>query len=206
VLVKPPGERHVDRWFDADSHHVILEPDPERHDAFGPCAGLFGEISFAVDPEAADLGHRIVRELDRADELSGLAVEGMAYELAALMARKDRDDGPSPPGWLAGVVDRMRDEYARELRLDDLARTAGVHPSYLARAFRRFYGRTVGEHLRSLRVRGAHRDLLESDVPLSRVAVRNGFCDQSHLTRVLKRETGLTPGALRSASWTNRDY
>ncbi|HVH12448.1 MAG TPA: helix-turn-helix domain-containing protein, partial [Longimicrobium sp.] len=36
-----------------------------------------------------------------------------------------------------------------------------------------------------------------SGLPLARVALEAGFADQAHLTRELRRETGITPGALR---------
>ncbi len=43
----------------------------------------------------------------------------------------------------------------------------------------------------------ASRALARSDMPLVEVALSAGFGNQSHLTRVFKRATGLTPAAYR---------
>jgi AraC-like DNA-binding protein len=36
-------------------------------------------------------------------------------------------------------------------------------------------------------------------LPLAEIAQRVGFADQSHLTSIFRRETGVTPGRYRSA-------
>ena len=85
------------------------------------------------------------------------------------------------------------------LSLTGLARTVGVHPVHLARSFRHVHACSVGEYLRRMRVGFAERELASSDAPLSDVALRAGFCDQSHFSRTFKRLTGSTPAVWRSA-------
>ncbi|HLM69466.1 MAG TPA: AraC family transcriptional regulator, partial [Longimicrobium sp.] len=114
-----------------------------------------------------------------------------------------QDDGAAPgpppdaPHWVRRVRDRLHDEREAAPRVRALAEAAGVHPVYLARAFRRAYGVPVTEYARRLRVRAAADRVASTGLPLSRVALEAGFADQAHLTRELRRETGLTPGALR---------
>jgi AraC family transcriptional regulator len=51
----------------------------------------------------------------------------------------------------------------------------------------------------------AAKHLLEgAAVSLSEVAYRAGFADQSHLTRVFHRATGLTPARYRATRTTHR--
>ncbi|WP_062115044.1 helix-turn-helix domain-containing protein [Aureimonas sp. AU40] len=47
---------------------------------------------------------------------------------------------------------------------------------------------------------GAVRGLLRAGEPIAEIAAACSFGDQSHLTRVFKSETGLTPAAYRAAS------
>lgn len=108
----------------------------------------------------------------------------------------------SPPAWLRRVRDHLHDCAGAAPPVRDLARAAGVHPVYLARAFRRAYGAPVTEYARRLRLRAAADRLASTDLPLSRIACEAGFADQAHLTRELRRETGLTPAALRRAAAT----
>jgi AraC family transcriptional regulator len=80
-----------------------------------------------------------------------------------------------------------------------LAQEVGVRPATLARSYRRHFGRTVGERVRELRVEHATRALSETSEPLSAIAIKSGFCDQSHFTNVFRRYVGVTPAAYRAA-------
>jgi AraC-like DNA-binding protein len=50
-----------------------------------------------------------------------------------------------------------------------------------------------------LRARAALERLAGGERDLARLAAELGFADQSHLTRVVRSETGRTPAALRRA-------
>jgi len=55
----------------------------------------------------------------------------------------------------------------------------------------------MSEYRRRVRVREAADLLASTDAPLTHVALAAGFADPSHLCRVFKAETGLTPHAYR---------
>ena len=83
------------------------------------------------------------------------------------------------------------------LTVDALAREAGLSPAHFARAFKETLGRAPHQYLLALRLRRARRMLDAPDSVLSDVALRAGFSDQAHFTRLFKREYGVTPGAVR---------
>lgn len=83
------------------------------------------------------------------------------------------------------------------LTVDALAREAGLSPAHFARAFKETLGRAPHQYLLALRLRRARRMLDAPDSVLSDVALRAGFADQAHFTRLFKREFGVTPGAVR---------
>jgi AraC family transcriptional regulator len=72
-----------------------------------------------------------------------------------------------------------------------------VHPVHLAQAFRKFYHCTIGDHVRSLRIDFACRQLTMTKLPLSEIALLAGFADQSHFTRTFKEALGLPPSQYR---------
>ena len=82
--------------------------------------------------------------------------------------------------------------------LVELAGAVGVHPTHLARVFRAHYGVSVGEYGRRLKVERAAKEVARSDTPLNVIALRAGFADQSHFTRVFKRYVGTTPARFRA--------
>lgn len=205
VIAKPPEETHRDRWFDRPSHHLMVEPHPEHYDLLGPARTLVEEVWVPPpDPGALAFGRMILREVALADDLSRLGTEGLILSwFAHLLRRPPSEGGRTPPDWLVRVRDRLHDEFLHAPSLDDLAADAGVHPSHLSRTFARFYGVPPSDYQRRLRLDRARRLLEETAMPLARVAAASGFCDQSHLNRVMKRELGLTPGRYR-AVWRGR--
>jgi AraC family transcriptional regulator len=139
---------------------------------------------------------RLLDEFDHPDASSPLIIEGLTLELLGFGAREARG-GSAAPRWLLRVRDLLTEHCTKAFALADLAAEGGVHPGYLAGAFRRHFGCTVGGYVRRQRVEVACRYLAESDTPLADVALLSGFADQSHFTRTFKRQTGLTPAAYR---------
>ena len=97
-----------------------------------------------------------------------------------------------------GQIQVFIDEHAGEaLNLDRLADEAHLSKYHFARIFQEETGRSPWSYVLEARIRKAKALLEEDDLPLSQVALEAGFCDQSHLTKVFKREEGQTPGQYR---------
>ncbi len=60
------------------------------------------------------------------------------------------------------------------------------------------HGCSVGEYVRRRRLEYVRRKLVDLELPLAQIAIDAGFADQSHLTRIFKRFTGMTPGRYRT--------
>jgi AraC family transcriptional regulator len=197
ILIKPPGESHSDEF--AGSSQIIIEPDARALKKLDGAERAFRDIFCERSALAAALGQRIAGELEVVDEFTSLAVEGLALELLAdacrAGVRADRSASRAP-AWLARVRERLDDEH-RHVTLSELAALAAVHPAYLARLFRRCYGVSIGRYARQARLDRVAGQLLESDEPLSLIAIGAGFADQSHLTRVFRTHRGSTPGQYR---------
>ena len=90
------------------------------------------------------------------------------------------------------------EHFSETLKLTQIAAEVGVHPVYLATAFRQKFGVTVGEFVRRLRIEHACAELKKEDLPLSAIALQAGFADQSHFSKVFKSYVGMTPREYRS--------
>jgi AraC family transcriptional regulator len=153
---------------------------------------------------AVGLAVRILDEFEHYDASSPLIVEGLMLELLGVSDRQMRGEA-GLPRWLRGVSDLLRERCADSWTLTDVASEAGVHPGYLASAFRRHFGCTIGEFIRRQRIALACRALADGDTPLADVALLAGFADQSHFTRTFKRQLGLTPAAYRKTASPSAD-
>jgi AraC-like DNA-binding protein len=104
------------------------------------------------------------------------------------------------------AVDQVRERLAVDLSvsLTDLARHTGLSTYHLSRVFRRTTGCTISGYRIRLRLRAALDQLASGETDLARLATETGFADQAHLTRLLRREIGQTPGVLRRMFETGR--
>jgi AraC family transcriptional regulator len=143
------------------------------------------------------LGHRLYREFLQGDSFSGLALEGLVFEILAEAARTRARLDERSPHWLRRAEEFLHDNFTASFVLRDVAHSAGVHPVHLARVFRKHHGCTIGEYVRRLRLEVAARQIIGSKTPLAEIALAAGFADQSHLTNTFKAHFGFTPSAYR---------
>jgi AraC family transcriptional regulator len=118
--------------------------------------------------------------------------------LAAFTARPAPLTRGRPPAWLEQTMSDLRSSWHPGLTVADVARRAGVHPVYLARTVRRWFGTGVGEEIRRLRIRSAAAQIAENCGTVSTVAHSRGFSDEPHLCREFLRSLGTTPGRYRT--------
>jgi AraC family transcriptional regulator len=199
VLLKPVGEPHRDEF--AGSLQVIVEPDADAADRLGEPGALFDRVSHSRNAVAHAIARRVAHEIENPDPFATLAVEGLSFELlvAVLRAGRGPQPGSRPPQWLGRVRDQIATSDGVPL-ISRLAADAEVHPAYLARVFRRCYGVSIGRFAREARLERVARELVESPAPLSVIAFRAGFADQSHLTRAFRARWGVTPRQYRLAT------
>ncbi|MDQ3684783.1 MAG: AraC family transcriptional regulator [Acidobacteriota bacterium] len=133
------------------------------------------------------------------DNVSSLVIEGLAIEIMAEASRFTLSNVERrPPCWLEQAKDLLHAQFAENLVFMDIAESFGVHPVHFAHIFRKFYGCTMGEYVRRLRVDSASRLLTSTDSSLADVAVTSGFSDQSHFSKTFKHATGMTPAQYRA--------
>jgi AraC family transcriptional regulator len=206
IMLKPPGEPHRNRYGDRGAHCLIIEIKKSLLGASPDLSRLFGSVSHLQMSSTTVAPNQMLRELRIMDTASALSIEGLAFELMGEMLRQtQRRGGRMEPAYLHAASEFLHDNFSKPIRLRDIAKAAGVHPSHLAKLFRRFHHCSVGEYLRLFRLRWALRALSSTRSPIAQIALAAGFCDQAHLSNVCKRVTGMSPTRVRAAgemSWS----
>jgi AraC family transcriptional regulator len=197
VVLHGTGESHADRMHRTDSHLLNLEFTQPWIDRVAASGGCLDARITAKGGYLLQLGARLHRELWREDRLAALCIEAIALELVAEISRT-RSPGPSRPRWLERSLEYLQAHFREVLTLAQVAAAAEVHQVHLARDFRRRQGMTVGDYIRTLRIDWACRELVATERPIVEIAIDAGFCDHSHMTRVFRRHTGLTPTEFRA--------
>jgi AraC family transcriptional regulator len=198
VIFHAPGESHADRFYEAGGHVLNLELFPHFVKTLDEQGMRTANRIQLQSQYLLQLGLRLQSEIHRKQTAWELATEGLAMELIAeLMRQRESRASQTSPDWLGQVRDLLHEDFRKHLTLKDLAKSVDVHPVHLARAFRKRHHCCIGDYVRRLRVESACGELSSSRLPIVEVAARNGFADQSHLSRVIKRYTGLSPHEFR---------
>lgn len=199
MVFKPSGEPHTDVFGRAGGRCLLIELLPERSEAIRSLSRITETPAVTRSSRLAALGLRLHSEFFEADSASALALEGLILEVLADATRAIADESRGvEPRWLRQARELLHDRLDDGPGLTSVAGAIGVHPSHLARTFRKRYGCTMGEYLRRLRIERAAHEVATSSVSLSEISVRSGFFDQSHFTKVFRRHTGLTPAEYRA--------
>ncbi|MCJ0875086.1 helix-turn-helix domain-containing protein [Streptomyces sp. AP-93] len=214
LCVVTPGQVH--RWADAEGlvGHVVLfnedfllshpqdaaalrtlatRPGHAPGDQAGPIAALLAEMGReyrelqAGYPGVlrASLHILILRALRACAPGRAVAARGRAAELAADFTRLIG---------LPGGTRRSVGSYAQEL---------GLSQGHLQTLVRHATGRTPGELIRQQQTLEAKRLLRGTQLTVRQVAVEVGIGDPAYFSRFFRRETGMAPGAFRTATGGN---
>jgi AraC family transcriptional regulator len=200
LVYHPAGEVHSNQWPSAGRcFHIEITKD--RLEILRDYARLPDETADFQGSLPAELAFRVYQEYQERDEAASLAMEGIALEMLAAIARGcSRNWEQLRPRWLQQARDLLHDRFAEKLSLDDIAQAIHIHPTHLCRTFRRHFGCSLGEYQRQLRIDYACRQLAGSDQPLINLALAAGFTDQSHFIRTFKRHMGMTPAEFTKTS------
>jgi AraC family transcriptional regulator len=192
LVVHPAGEIHADE-FSAETRCLNIHIDRDWRCRFDR---TLSTPAVAASSAISAIIARAAREVRSPDGVSAIVTEGLMLELFGELSRSRTAD--RAPAWLCAVREEIESRFRDSLTLASLASAANVHPVHLARAFRRYFGRTVGEMIRELRVRHA-QNRIGCGMSLRDAAAEAGFADQSHMTRTFRSLTGTTPAGFRRA-------
>ena len=108
-------------------------------------------------------------------------------------------DVNEPPEWLSKVRATLDERFLEQVNLSEIALDVGLHPVYLTRTFRTYYGCNITEYLLRRRLDHALQLFSNDTLSLAEIAIQAGFCDQSHFSKQFKRFYGVSPGCYRRA-------
>ncbi|MEL6101665.1 MAG: AraC family transcriptional regulator [Pseudomonadota bacterium] len=171
-------------------------------------------IEYRRDPVAADLGRGAIRHLMRSSSSSeptdALTVEALALGIAARgmaqIGALDGDTSAEMDRWARrgkrANIDRSVDLLEERLRdadlkICDLAQAAGMSSSHFSHVFKSMLGETPYNFILRRRAEFARDLIIGTRTPLSQVAFEAGFSSQAHMSVVIRRVFGTTPGAMR---------
>lgn len=199
AVLKGAGVEHANQVGAQATRGLFVEIPAETEAAFCDAVGTSLDAECFSDGATRHLVRRIGLELRLRQPGASLVVEGLLFELLGTLVRKRALEQTHPGDHrLRRAMDYLEANYRTRLTVAGVAAQSGIHPSYLAELFRKAFGSSVGEWVRNRRLEFARDALRNPAMPISCIAVRAGFADQSHLTRLFRARFGVTPAEYRS--------
>jgi AraC family transcriptional regulator len=169
-----------------------------------------GELDYipgraVADPTILNLCRSVLPDLEDRRASESLLFDHVSRALAAHVAEAYGGMRPNSMGYHGGLAAwqerRAKDILVANLdgavALADLAEACRLSVSHFSRAFRKSMGVAPHRWLLNRRVELAKDLLRDRASSLSEIALRCGFSDQSHFTKVFTRRAGVSPGAWR---------
>lgn len=115
--------------------------------------------------------------------------------------KKNADLGESLGNQRIKIIDRvikyMKDNYSKELKLEDLSTIAFLSPNYFSKLFKECTSMTISEYIQKIRIEEASRLLKKTDKKVIDIAYEVGYKDIKFFNQIFKRINGKTPGEYR---------
>lgn len=106
---------------------------------------------------------------------------------------------------VASAVVYIRQHACEGITVDDVLKRVPLTRSVLERRFRKYVKRSPQAEIRNVQIKRIKQLLMETDLPLERIAELTGFQHPEYLSVVFKRETGQPPGHFRRQTQTGRE-
>lgn len=103
------------------------------------------------------------------------------------------------PAYVRMTISYIAENYASNIKINELADHIGVNRSYLTSSFKKVTGYSPKEYLVSLRMENAKQMLEQTNLPVNSIASSVGYTDQLAFSRMFKRYSGVSPKAYRES-------
>lgn len=95
------------------------------------------------------------------------------------------------------LLQMIRQEYKRDLQLEECASRLNFHPVYVSRVFKKETGYSFSDYLSQFRLRQAKDWLRNTDMKVADIAEQLNYQSSSTFIRYFRKMEGMTPGQFR---------
>ncbi|SDZ87958.1 AraC family transcriptional regulator [Arachidicoccus rhizosphaerae] len=162
-------------------------------------SGFFEKYQLNIPPETLMFSEnlqlnasglvKILREHWLQDDQSTLSINQLTVELITHAA----DNISFFPGWAKKIRPLLYDTWNQPVSLQEISKLLDIHPVTLSKYFSKYFGCTLGEYRRRIKIERALPLIRQGKYTLTEIAYLCEFCDQAHFTKTFHRITGFSP-------------
>lgn len=96
-----------------------------------------------------------------------------------------------------GIKTYIRNNYHKNINLDDIADAVYLSPSYASRIFKENQGNTITDYISKVKLEEAKKMLKNPEYKIDYIAEKLGYNDASYFSKVFRRKEGMSPTQYR---------
>jgi AraC family transcriptional regulator len=171
-----------------------------------------GDVEFinqwgVSDPQVEYILRALAADLEAGNPAGRLFGESLLCALAVHLQSRYAVISPNipkprhglPRARLSRVVEYIEAHIDQEIVLTELAALAGMSAHYFSELFKQSVHVSPHQYVLRRRIERARNLLGDPAITVFEAAVRSGFADQSHFTKIFRRVVGVTPTGYRAA-------
>ena len=114
-------------------------------------------------------------------------------DLLVELHRCSISDIPASASTVSQIMDYIKNNYDQPLNNEILSAMSGYHKNHLNRLFQKHAGTSVHKYILNIRINEAKKWLLTTEQPLSYIAEKVGFNNNTHFSNYFKQAIGISP-------------
>ena len=189
---------------------IVRGADTDRHDIAHEAAGLLAISSglaynITDDYKLLEMGQVIydalyswATYLYQQKHLQNSPFENLLHEVYLKFLKSK--SAARQPQWVIELKEMIQDQMDAQMSVDfkKLSSQLELNPSYLSREFSRYFDDlNFGDYVRKKRIEKAIELMKNPRISLTEISYLTGFSDQSHFTRIFRKQLGESPSQFR---------
>lgn len=197
-----PGNLLFHNWQDA--HYNIKPPGFARGFHIELNENWFSNFDIEItdfegssnlkNPLIKNLMNKVFVESKVNDQYSNLSIETSLIDIFSSI-KEAKETNSKKPIWVNQLQELILEEQI-DYSLKNLSSILGIHPIHLSREFNKYFGTSLGNYIRLLKINKAFYLLTSNKFSMTEICYQCGFYDQSHFISNFKRVYNTTPTKL----------
>lgn len=101
---------------------------------------------------------------------------------------------------IRSILQFVEDHFREPVTLADASKALGLNKEYFCRFFKKQMGISFMQYVNVVRASHVYQDLIHTDIPITKLAEKNGFFNQKQFNKVFRERYSCTPTSVRKQS------
>lgn len=198
VLYIPKDEKYTIKLDGNVSTVITVDFDTTNNESYEPFC-----IKFAVNDKIHNIFEEIEKNWIENKDDSMPIIKSQFYNIVALLIKhKNIYSNSTNYQKIKKSIEYLHGHYTEsDFRIETLFEIAKISPRYFETLFFKEFKQTPKEYITALKIKLAKELLLSGRYSVGDVAVKSGYSDVYHFSKVFKAKTGYTPSDFKKQEY-----